>query len=78
MHRTLAEQGTVSFTWLAIDLNNAALSPEGRGKGEPPHIALEANCISPTGALGPPTRVELKLAFKSNGNVDYKTSDLKG
>jgi len=70
--------GTASFSLLAINLHNRALSPKGRGKGKSLDIVLQTACISPTGVLGAPTRLVLKVAFKPNGNVDYKTSDLNG
>jgi hypothetical protein len=70
--------GHASFTLLAINLHNPALSPKGRGKGKSLQLVLQTNCIGPNGVLKPPTRLVLKIAFKPNGNVDYKTSDLNG
>jgi hypothetical protein len=69
---------SASFALLAINLKNHRLSPKGRGAGPPYKLVLQTNCISPTGVLRPPTRLTLKIAFKKNGNVDYKKSDLNG
>jgi len=73
-----ATKGTASFTLLAIDLRNPKLSPKGRGAGKSLEMLLQTTCFGPNGAQKEPRRTTLKIAFKPNGNVDYKTSDLNG
>jgi hypothetical protein len=69
---------TVSFTLLALRVRDTRFLPKGRGAKGAMHMVLHSNCISPTGVLRPPDRRNLKIAFKPNGNVDYKKSDLDG
>jgi hypothetical protein len=69
---------TVSFTLLALHVRDPRFLPKGRGEGKPLEMALQTTCISPSGVLRPPDRKTLKIAFKPNGNVDYKVSDLDG
>ena len=73
-----ATKGTASFTLLAIDLRNPKLSPKGRGAGKSLEMLLQTTCFGPNGAQEEPRRTTLKIAFKPNGNVGYKTSDLNG